>query len=206
MHVTNGAHGAVPARVIEVRPMAQPTILMTPEPDLGNVPPLSATRLGQVGNWLGRETLWSLDVFTRMVATIVILRTVSQLVTTWWFPRGVWDASPSLVRGFGGGSVTEDPAGEEAPEVDDADEEFVCTSDGYHFYRHARRHPGQRWECPLLYREPCEGCPWFVDDVEGHPRCAAILKLALHHHEGYRHHTLDDLRTLLEERRPGVFV
>jgi len=169
--------------------------------------PLRATRLGQVGTWLGHEALWSVDVFTRMFATVVVLRTVSQLVTTWWFPQGVWDASPTLVRGFGGVSVEDDEEEDADGDVEAHDsEEFVMTADGERFYRHSTRHQGQYWPCPIVSRDPCRECAWFAQDLDRRPRCAAVVKLALRHHERYRHFTLEEIRVLIEQGRPGVFV
>ena len=57
-----------------------------PELELGTLDPIRQTTLS-VWDWSVQEVGWSIDVFARMFATILVLRTVSQLVTTWWFPR-----------------------------------------------------------------------------------------------------------------------
>jgi hypothetical protein len=182
----------------------------TPEPELGTLTPVRNTTLISFWNWTAREAAWSIDVFARMFATIVVLRTVSQLVSYWWFPKGVFDASPTLVRGFGGPQQT--PAREDTPTVDDAEAkeddipEFVMAFDGERFYRHHTRHAQQYWACPLLRRSFCRDCEWFVEDASGQPRCAAVMKLVLRYHEHYRYFTLDEIRTLLERGRPSSFA
>ena len=210
MNDTNGAH-AVPALRSEVR-MERTAPPPTPEPALGTHNPLDAVNPSRFWDWTAREAAWSLDVFVRMFATILVLRTVSQLVSHWWFPRTIWDASPSLVRGFGG-TV---PTPERGDSVDDRDAdtvnpeddepEFVIASDGERFYRHRTRHPRQYWACPLLRCDPCRECTWFTADAAGQPRCAAVMKLVARHHAHYRHFSLEELRDLLEQGRPGVFA
>jgi hypothetical protein len=183
------------------------TTAATPEPELGTLTPLRTTTPTVVWNWTVRETLWTVDVFTRMFATIVVLRSVSQLVSRWWFPRNIWDASPTLVRGFGSTpppspndtSTTENTVEDEVPE-------FVMAFDGERFYRHGTQHTGQYWACPLLRRVRCRDCEWFVEDAAGEPRCAAVMKLVVRRHDHYRFFTLDELRTLLERGRPSAFA
>jgi hypothetical protein len=182
----------------------------TPEPALGTLAPIRDTTLTTVWNWTAREALWSVDVFARMFATIVVLRTVSQLVSYWWFPKGVFDASPTLVLGFGGTHPTPEHAGTVTNDDADGDDtdipEFVMAFDGDRFYRHRTRHAQQYWPCPLLRRSFCRDCEWFVEDAAGQPRCAAVMKLVFRHHEHYRYFSLDELRTLLERGRPSPFA
>jgi len=149
--------------------MTPKTAPAMPEPQLGTLDPLRHTTLSTAWDWSVQEAGWSVDVFARMFATILMLRTVSQLVTTWWFPRTVWDASPTLVRGFGGTPPTsgESPNGNGADheEADDEEEpELVLTSEGERFYRHHTRHPSQYWPCPLLLQDRCRDCRWFTED------------------------------------------
>jgi hypothetical protein len=190
--------------------MAPVTTTATPEPELGTLAPLRTTTPTVVWNWTVRETLWSLDVFTRMFATIVVLRTVTQLLSHWWFPKNVWDASPTLVRGFEATpppSPAEDDAESMDASIDEADvPEFVMAFDGDRFYRHRTRHADQYFPCPLRYRDPCRDCRWFVEDLNGQPRCAAVAKVRLRHHERYGDFTLDELRSLLERGRPSAFA
>ena len=180
-----------------------------PEPELGTLDPIRHTTLSTVWDWSVREAGWSVDVFARMFATILVLRTVSQLVTTWWFPRTVWDASPTLVRGFGGtfptGSQSANGTGAD-PEEEDDEPELVLVSDGERFYRHHTRHPSQYWPCPLLLQDRCRDCRWFTEDAGGQPRCAAIAKVMARHHVQFRHFGLEELRSLLERGRPGAFA
>ena len=189
---------------------AQGTTATTPEPELGTLAPNRATTLASVWDWTVHEAAWSLDVFTRMFATIVVLRAVSQLVSHWWFPKGVFDASPTLLRGFGGAQPA--PKRPDTVTVDDAEveeddiPELVMASDGDRFYRHRTRHAQQYWACPLLRRHPCRDCEHFIEDATGQPRCAAVMKLLLRYHEHYRHFTLEELRTLLERGRPDPFA
>jgi hypothetical protein len=180
---------------------------MTPEPELGTLTPIRTASPSRVWEWTARETLWTVDVFTRMFATIVVLRTVSQLVSHWWFPKEVWDASPTLVRGFGT-SPTPSPKDGDTVEgtIDDDVPEFVMSFDGDRFYRHRMRHAEQYFACPLLRRDPCRDCEWFVEDAAGEPRCAAVTKLVVRHHAHYRYFTLEELRTLLERGRPSAFA
>src|ERR1700675_4224848 len=136
MNATNEVRG-VPALRNEAPQMAPGTTTATPEPELGKLTPLRTTTPTVVWNWTVRETLWTVDVFTRMFATIVVLRTVSQLVSRWWFPRKEWGAGPTLVRGFGSApqpsptdtSTTESTVEDEVPE-------FVMNFEGERFYRH----------------------------------------------------------------------
>jgi hypothetical protein len=142
-----------------------------------------------------------------MFATIIVLRTVSGLVSKWWFPKTVWDASPSLVRGFGPSSAPTSDEDETAEDtIDDNAPEFVMTSEGERFYRNDTYHAGQYWPCPLLRRDRCRDCTWFVEDATGQPRCAAVTKLMARHHVHYRHFSLDEIRELLERGRPGTFA
>ena len=185
--------------------MAQEPTTATPEPELGTSwlrPSLTA-----VSNWSARETLWTVDVFARMFATIVVFRTVSQLVSHWWFSKAVWEATPSLVRGFqpppGPGRTSSETV---EGTVEDDSPELLMTSEGERFYHHETYHAGQYWACPLLRPDRCRDCAWFVEDATAQPRCAAVTKLALRHHLHYRHFSLDEIRTLLERGRPGAFA
>ncbi len=180
----------------------------TPEPELGTLRPIRSASATTLWNWATRETLWAVDVFARMFGTILVLRTVSQLVSYWWFPRGVWDASPTLVRGFGGAPHSAEPDDHEQEEsVDDEDvPEFLLACGGERFYRHRTQHAGQYFPCPLLRQDRCVDCEWFVEDVRGEPRCAAVTKLVVRHHAHYRYFTLDEIRTLLERGRPSTFA
>lgn len=191
--------------------MAPTTAPATPEPELGTLDPIRHATLATAWNWSVGEAAWAVDVCARMFATILVLRTVSQLVTTWWFPRTVWDASPTLVRGFGGtppaGAQRSNGTRTNHEEDDDEDEpELVLTSDGERFYRHHTRHPAQFWPCPLLLQDRCRDCRWFTEDAAGQPRCAAIAKVMARHHVQFRHFGLEELRDLLERGRPGAFA
>ncbi len=183
------------------------TTATTPEPELGTLTPIRNTNLTTAWNWTVRETLWTVDVFTRMFATIVVLRTVSQLVSQWWFPRSVWDASPTLVRGFDTSPASSPKEGDTVEEtIDDDVPEFVMAFDGERFYCHRTRHAEQYFACPLLRRDRCRDCEWFVEDAAGEPRCAAVTKLVVRHHPHYRYFSLDELRALLERGRPSAFA
>ena len=210
MNVTNGVRG-VPALRSECPRMAPETrTAMTPEPELGTLTPIRSASPTRIWEWTARETLWAVDVFTRMFATIVVLRTVSQLVSYWWFPKNVWDASPTLVRGFGGAPPPAEPEDDAEPIDSSVDEEdvpeFVMAFDDERFYRHRTRHAGQYFACPLLRRDRCGDCQWFVEDAAGEPRCAAVTKLVVRHHAHYRYFSLDEIRTLLERGRPSAFA
>lgn len=182
------------------------TPTMTPEPELGTLTPIRTTNRTTAWNWTVGETLWTVDVFTRMFATIVVLRTVSQLVSRWWFPKDVWDASPTLVRGFGAAPQPSPEDADTTETVEDDGPEFVMAFEGDRFYRHRTRHAEQYFACPLLRRDPCRDCQWFVEDAAGEPRCAAVTKLVVRHHPHYRYFSLDELRTLLERGRPSAFA
>jgi hypothetical protein len=183
------------------------TTTATPEPPLGRLSPIRSASPTILWEWTARETLWAIDVFTRMFATIVVLRTVSQLVSRWWFPKNVWDASPTLVRGFGAAQEpSPKPSDTTESTVEDDTPEFVMAFDGERFYRHRTQHAGQYWPCPLLRRDRCRDCEWFVEDAAGEPRCAAVMKLVVRHHDHYRYFSLDELRTLLERGRPSAFA
>lgn len=207
---SNGAPHAVPALRNEAPRMERTAPPLGPEPELGTTNPLQRTSANGIWTWATEETAWTVDVFVRMFATIVVLRTISQLVGHWWFPRSVWDASRSLVRGFGGTSAAQDSAASKDVDHDSDEEddgpELVLTADGERFYNHDVRQPSQYWPCPLLLRDRCRDCRWFTEDVTGAPRCAAVAKVLTRHHTHYRHFTLDELRELLERGRPGAFA
>jgi hypothetical protein len=185
--------------------MAPETTTATPEPELGTLTPIRSASPSKVWGWTARETLWAVDVFTRMFATIVVLRTVSQLVSLWWFSKDVWDASPTLVRGFGAAPASRANDKAEATVENDDAPEFVMAFEGERFYRHRTYHTGQYFACPLLRRDRCRDCEWFVEDAAGEPRCAAVTKLVVRHHAHYRYFSLDEIRTLLERGRPSAF-
>lgn len=57
--------------------------------------------------------------------------------------------------------------------------EFVATIGAYSFYLHDTIIDPERqfWECPLLYRNPCADCFFFVTAASGRQYCAAYEKL-----------------------------
>ena len=134
---------------------------------------------------LGRETLWCADVFVRLTVSVLVLRAVSRLTASWLFPRELWDQSDSILKGFEG--KDEPPPVGERPRL-------IHESAGWRFYHHRQQYNGQEWVCPLLKPEPCAHCEWLVAGTDGRNWCAAVTKVRLLHHDGFRDKDLYDLK------------
>jgi hypothetical protein len=134
---------------------------------------------------VGRETLWAADIFARLIVSVLVLRAVSRLTTEWFFPRQIWDEGDKILKGFAG----ED----EAPPIGERPR-LIHEHAGWRFYHHRTQYQGQLWSCVLLKPEPCAQCEWFVPGDDGRNWCAAVAKVRLLHHDGFRDKDLYDLR------------
>ncbi len=170
--------------------MAPPSPLVSP--DLltrvvrGNA--RAALRSGFV--WTGHEVLRTADLFTRLAASVFVVRMISRLIGTWLFSKDAWEAAPQLLRGFDGVPPTMAP---------DQKPELLFEFQEQRFYRQNRQYEGQAWPCPLLFVERCADCTWFVRGTDGTPHCAAVAKIASRYHDRFQNADLYDLRDVLKQ-------
>ena len=136
---------------------------------------------------IGREAIWSLDLFVRLTASVLVLRVISQLVGQWFFPREIWEGSDQLLKGFAGAEEAAPPPEGERPQL-------VYEHAGWRFYAHRTQYQGQLGPCPLLKPEPCATCEWFVPAADGKNYCAAVVKVATRLHDQFRNLNLYEIR------------
>ena len=155
-----------------------------------------------------REAGWTIDVFLRLFASVLVLRAVTGVLNR-WFPKGIWDVSPSIVRGFGKRSEEPRQAEESSSHssgngADYADRpEFLFADGEERFYAHRTRFTDQLWPCPLLRKSTCFTCPHFVHDLEGNRACAAAFKVLTRKHPRFTFHSLSQLREFLSTSMGG---
>jgi len=170
--------------------MAPPSPLVSP--DLltrvvrGNA--RAALRSGFV--WTGHEVLRTADLFTRLAASVFVVRMISRLIGTWLFSKDTWETAPQLLRGFDGAPPT--MALDQKPEL-------LFEFHDQRFYRHSKQYDGQAWPCPLLMVERCSDCQWFVRGADGKPHCAAVAKTQTRFHDRFANADLYDLREVLQQ-------
>jgi hypothetical protein len=137
--------------------------------------PAMAARQGLA--FVGRETLWTADIFARLTISVLVLRAVSRLTAEWFFPKEIWNQSDQILKGFAG----ED----EAPPVGERPR-LMHEQAGWRFYQHRTQYQGQFWVCPLLKPEPCAQCEWFVAADDGRNWCADVAKVRTLLYQGRR--------------------
>jgi len=150
----------------------------------GNV--RNAVRGGLV--WSGHEVLRTVDLFTRLAASVFVVRMISKLVGTWFFSPSAWEAAPQMLRGFDGAPPKMEP---------DQKPELLFTFGEHRFYRHVRQYAGQILPCPLLRVEPCSTCEFFVRGNDGKTYCAADAKIRTRYNDRFANMDLDDIREML---------
>ena len=146
--------------------------------------PAAAARSGLT--WLGKEVLWTADIFSRLVVSVVVFRAVAKLTSEWFFPKEIWNQSDQILKGFEGDEEEPPPNGERP--------KLIHEQAGWRFYQHRQQYQGQTWVCPLLKPEPCAQCEWFVPGDDGRTWCAAVAKVRTLHNDYFRDKDLYDLR------------
>jgi len=160
--------------------------------------PAVAPRDGLV--WIGHETLWAVDIFSRLLVSVLVLRAVTKLTSEWIFPRALWDQSDAILKGFSGA--------EEPPPVGERPRLILDMPGGWKLYQHRQVYQGQLAPCPLLRPEPCATCEWFIPGEDGRDYCTAIVKLRTMHNDSFRTADLYDIRDAVirqygDRRRPS---
>ncbi len=153
--------------------------------------------------WTRRELQWAVETFSKAFLTLVTIRAVSALAQATPFPvRPAWRSEASSPATATPPACTSPPAYADA---EDADEPTILfRAGGVILHEHSTRHPGQRWACPLLDRNPCRDCRWLVITHRGQSQCAARAMVALHDHPRFSDLGIEDVRDLVQDDDPAI--
>ena len=148
--------------------------------------------------WLGKETIFGLDVFMRVAATVMVLRGINWLVMSVG-SKSLWDDhGDALLNTF-----QTSPNSKAAPEPDlDSRPLLLFEFQGFRFFRHTDVFQGQMLgPCPLREVSPCARCNWFVAGSNGgRSWCAAQTKVRLAEHPEWKSRDLWDIKEELDRQ------